>query len=104
MSHSEFCRIRNFVALGIMSHSVLCRIRGYVVRYYVVPDYVAFSVMAFSIILHSALCRIRTNIVRRNVVRPSVGESFIQFFAAIAVLPRTILSLSFFYATTVATI
>ena len=75
--------------LGIMSHSGLCRIQNFV---------------TFGILSHSGLCRIRTNIVRRNVVRPSVGESFIQFFAAIAVLPRTILSLSFFYATTVATI
>ena len=66
--------------LGIMSHSALCRIR----------HYVAFGVMSFGIMSHSALCRIRPyvvrlcvvrrivvrhNVVRRNVVRHNVGVS-----------------------------
>ena len=47
MWHSEFCHIHNFATFGILSLWVLCRIRYYV----------AFGVMSFGIMLHSGLCR-----------------------------------------------
>ena len=80
MSHSGLCRIRYYVAFGVMSFGM----------YYVVWHYVAFGVMSFGIMLHSALCRFRPyvdrlcviwrivawpNVVRCNVVRPTVGVS-----------------------------
>ena len=69
MSHSALCRIRHYVAFGIMSHSTLCRIRGYVVRHNVIRQYVAFGLMLFGIMSHSALCCIRPYVVRLCVVR-----------------------------------
>ena len=56
-----------------MSHS------GYVVRHYVIWDYVAFGDRSFGIMLHSAFCRIpayfvRDCVVRRNIVRLNVVQ------------------------------
>ena len=61
-----------------MTHSEFCRICDFVVR-----DYVAFVILSFGIMLHSGLCRIRTdgvldyvvqvNVVRYNVVCYNVG-------------------------------
>ena len=55
MSHSEFCRIRDYVAFGLchlaLCCSALCRIQTYVVRHNV-----AYNIMTHSDLCHSGLC------------------------------------------------
>ena len=77
LSPSEIWCFRNFVVFSFLSHSEFCRIWDYVVRYYVVWHYVAFGIMSFGKMWHSVLNRIQTYVVWNcvvwhNVVRVNV--------------------------------